>query len=153
MFGASASTSSSVAIGGGSGSIVSSFICSCTDITPCRLASAGITVFEGLLSGSGMANGDVIAGVEVDGSVEDGDDWLIAADVDGMFHLGSAITRGSSYCQPPLGRLGFPFGTCFWGWGCRLKPLYAPRTPPLPPLPTGGICCCCDCPWGWTRTG
>ena len=72
-------TSSSVAIGGGSGSDVSSFIYSCTDITPCRLASAGITVFEGLLSGSGMVKGDVIAGVEVDGSVEDGDDWLIAA--------------------------------------------------------------------------
>ena len=148
-----ASTSSSVATGGGRVIDVSSFMYSCTEMIPCRLASAGITVFEGLLSGSGMENGEAIVREEVDGRVEDVDDWLIAADVDGMFHLGSAITRGSSCCHPPLGSFGFPFWACFRGWGCRLSPLNAPRTPPLPPLPTGGICCCCDCPWGRTRTG
>ena len=86
---------SSVAIGGGIGSNVSSFMCSCTEITPSRLASTGMTVFEGLLRGSGIAKGDLVKGVEVDGGVGDGDAWLIAADADGMFHLGSATHRGS----------------------------------------------------------
>ena len=95
MFGAPASTNTSVAIAGGTGSRVSSFMWSCTEINPGRLASAGTTVFEGLLRGSGIAKGDLITGVEVNGGVGDGDDWLIAADVNGVFHLGSAINRGS----------------------------------------------------------
>ena len=145
MIGAFAATNSPVATAGGIGSRVSSCIYSCTDTIPCRRASAGITVFEGLLIGSGIANGDVITGAEGRDVAGTGDVWLAAAGVDGGFHLGSANIKGIRV-PFPLWAFGWPFTGCFRGWGCWRGPLGTPRPPPLPPLPTGGFCCCLVCP-------